>query len=688
MTALVEDGTRTGGADGAVVRLDDRAATRVELVGTKAASLARAAVAGLPVVPGCVLPTHLCDRLADGEALGADVWQEWERLSCGGDVALVVRSSSTVEDLGDSSMAGRFESVVGVRGRDAFERAVRTVVASREAAAEGSEGLTGREPIAVLVQPLLDARCGGVLFGIDPVSGREDRLVVAAVAGGPDALVSGEVDGSRYSIGRDGERYDVDHGSGGTRLPPEELVELARLAARAADVFGGPQDVEWAYDADGRLRLLQSRPVTAQPRGVPSGPVLGPGPVAETFPQPLRRLEADLWVPPLREALSAALTLAGTATAAQLRSSPVLAVVGGRVAVDLELVEPSERRPTTTERLDPRPRVRRLRRSWRVGRLRAALPALGRDVVQRADDALAAVPPLAGLSDRQLVALLHRSQRALTSVHAHEVLTGLLVDPTSSGLTGARVALRVLARARAAGLDDAEVLERHPVVLALVPPRIGRPATLPAEVVAPPAAEPGAGDSDSDAAVREALRLRARWLQEVAARAAFELGRRLADAGRLPEAADVAEVPLEVLTRGVDDPAVVLEREDLDAVDALPARFRLGDRGLPMAIAGAGDGTGAGGGCGRGPVHHGDDPPEGAVLVVRALDPALAPVLPRLAGLVAETGSVLAHLAILARESGVPTVVGLAGAVDDLPPGTLVEVDGDEGRVERKEEAA
>ena len=52
-----------------------------------------------------------------------------------------------------------------------------------------------------------------------------------------------------------------------------------------------------------------------------------------------------------------------------------------------------------------------------------------------------------------------------------------------------------------------------------------------------------------------------------------------------------------------------------------------------------------------------------------------------LAGIVAETCSVLSHLAILAREARVPTVVGYAGAGEDLPEGAVIEVDGDGGRV-------
>jgi pyruvate,water dikinase len=74
-------------------------------------------------------------------------------------------------------------------------------------------------------------------------------------------------------------------------------------------------------------------------------------------------------------------------------------------------------------------------------------------------------------------------------------------------------------------------------------------------------------------------------------------------------------------------------------------------------------------------------PSPGDVLVVRTLDPGLAGLLPSLAGLVAETGSVLSHLAILAREYGVPAVVGLTGAPERFADGTWVVVDGTTGEV-------
>ena len=76
------------------------------------------------------------------------------------------------------------------------------------------------------------------------------------------------------------------------------------------------------------------------------------------------------------------------------------------------------------------------------------------------------------------------------------------------------------------------------------------------------------------------------------------------------------------------------------------------------------------------------------VLVTEDLDPELASLLPRHAGLVATTGSPLSHVAILARESGVPTVVGFTNAMERFEDGQQVRVDGDGGDVEPLEDTA
>jgi phosphohistidine swiveling domain-containing protein len=466
-----------------------------------------------------------------------------------------------------------------------------------------------------------------------------------------------------------------------------ERRALVDLGARAALVFGGPQDVEWAIDDDARVHLLQSRPITASgSTGTARGPVLGPGPVAETFPEALSTLEEDLWVAPLRDAAASALRLSGTATRRAVTRSQVVTSVQGRVAADLELFGVAPRRRPLLRRLDPRPPARRLVAAWRVGRLRAALPGLAADTVRGADVRLLEVPALDELTDHQLVSVLHGIRPLLRAVHGHEMLAGLLVDG-AGGTTAASLALWTLGEGRAGGLSDAEISAREPVVLALTPPRVGPEPVLPPLPVAPP--PPRAPNGDQLSTLREALRLRARWAQELSARAAWELGLRLSQRGAILDVEAVRHITLDELgaiVAGGDGQVRVTERRERPEAAPLPAAFRLTPAGEVVAVrrksGPASGGVGAGGGRAVGPVHHGNEPPPaGAVLVVRTLDPGLAPLLPRLGGLVAETGSVLSHLAILARELGVPTVVGVDGATTGLQPGMTVLVDGTSGEV-------
>jgi pyruvate,water dikinase len=660
-----------------VVDLTDVRATDVALTGGKAAALA-AVIDRLDVLPGVVLTTAFTAAVDAGADLATHPAVRAAFLAAGGQHrSLVARSSSVVEDTAASSMAGQFDSVIGIDGFDHFVAAVETVIGSRVRA-----GATDH-PIAVLVQPLLEPAFGGVLFGVDPVTGRADRRVVAVVRGGPEPLVSGAVDGSRYLLDPAG-RLVHEQQDGDVALRRADLRRLAALSNRVEAAFGGPQDVEWAIDVDGRLVLLQARPVTTEVRGTPSGPVYGPGPVAETFPEALTALEADLWVPPLREAVGEAVVLAGAATPKDVAASSVVVSVGGRVAIDLRLAGDLPQPRGLLRKLDPRPGARQLRAAWRVGRLRAALPALGWHLLERVDADLAAVPALDELTDRQLLALLHRSGAALRSLHAHETLVGLLTDTRANRLTGASVAMRVLAEARRDGLADAEILERSPVVLTLVPPRVAPSPALPPEVTALGGADLAGGTDDG--VLREALRLRVRWVQELAGRAAWALGERLAAAGALPEPELVRHLHLDDLDAVVAGRAsVVPALVEAEPGPPLPARFQLSDLGRPIRTAAAGEpggGTGAGGGSGRGPVtHDAEDPPPGSVLVTTTLTPGLGPLLARLEGIVAETGSVLSHLAILAREAGVPTVVGYDRATEELPEGAVVEVDGETGRV-------
>jgi phosphohistidine swiveling domain-containing protein len=664
-----------------VVGLTEPEALDAAVVGGKAASLSRAARAGLDVLPGVVVPVGsdlrgLSSRsplvLAVRAALGAG--------------PLVVRSSSPVEDTEHHSMAGRFASVRAVVGDAALADAIE-VVARSGARVAAEDGIAEVPPVAVLVQPMVEGP-GGVCFGVEPVSGRVDRLLAVVSPAGPEAVVNGRDDGARYLMtpaGRLLRREGVERAAG---LSRSRRRALAALVARVGELFDGPQDVEFLFEVDGSLRLLQARAVTTEVRGPPTGAVLGGGPVAETFPDPLGPLETSLWVDPLREGLREALRISVLASRRELRERPLLVVIGGRVAIDLELV--AGERPKGWRRLRLRQRGRRAWATWRVGRLRGALPGLARDVVQHTDSLLADVGSLAELSDRQLVGTIDRCRVLLRALHGHEILMGLLVTENGARLTGASVAMRSLAAGRRDGLSDDEIIVRTPVVLALTGPRLDG-VSLPRHVDGLEPALPPEALGDEAGVLREGLRLRIRWVQELTARAVRVLADRLAESGRLPEPGAVRVLGFAELADLVGGSAPALGPEQVsERLDRyrpgplLPARFRLDADGRAVPVdTGSADGTGAGGGRGRGTVVH--DPEEATgddVLVVRHLTPDLAWVLPRLSGLVAETGSPLAHLAILAREASVATVVAAAGATERFTPGAVVTVDGATGAVD------
>jgi pyruvate,water dikinase len=108
---------------------------------------------------------------------------------------------------------------------------------------------------------MVDARAAGIMFTRDPVQ-RRDRVVVEAVPGSGEALASGEAVPDHYELDRQTgtlvSQFVQPRPS--PVLTPDELQELLALGRRIEQLFGAPQDLEWAFGD--RLYLLQSRPIT------------------------------------------------------------------------------------------------------------------------------------------------------------------------------------------------------------------------------------------------------------------------------------------------------------------------------------------------------------------------------------------------------------------------------------------
>lgn len=307
-----------------VVTFDAADEPALDLLGGKCLNLARMTASGLPVPGGFAVTTRLFDEFlvrsqlagdiaaalaAEPEAAAAAIAElfagtqldeevrepilaAYRRMAAPGKPAprVAVRSSATTEDIEGASGAGQQLTLLGVTGEEALIDAVRQCWASLFSAHailyRKQHGLAqGAIPtIAVGVQLLVDAAVAGVMFTVDPITGADDRLVVEASWGLGEALVSGEVTPDRYLISRRdgtlaGQRIaskdvEVLPGGDGHCVPvPAERREVACLQAadfqklfllaRSAEAALGPRlDIEWAIDGQGKLHMLQARPVT------------------------------------------------------------------------------------------------------------------------------------------------------------------------------------------------------------------------------------------------------------------------------------------------------------------------------------------------------------------------------------------------------------------------------------------
>ncbi len=233
--------------------------------GGKGGVLAQLYQAGYPVPDGFViLPTAF-----DGDELKPEAWTQVQAhldrvRKKDRRTVFAVRSSAMSEDAAQASFAGEFETVLDVHTDETIREAIRTVRRSRRServrAYSEAKGMDTAHEIAVVVQQLVRAEVSGVLFTGDPVTGSRNQMTGNFVHGLGDQLVSGEATGEMFTLKRRaGLWLRVDY-EGPPALEPFAR-QLYKLGSRLEKDLRCPQDIEWCV-ADGRLYLLQSRPIT------------------------------------------------------------------------------------------------------------------------------------------------------------------------------------------------------------------------------------------------------------------------------------------------------------------------------------------------------------------------------------------------------------------------------------------
>lgn len=271
------------------------------IAGGKGWQLGCMAQFGVPVPPGFVISAAASAGRRSGDPLPPDLaaaieqelarrgWQEQP---------LAVRSSAPSEDSSRASFAGIHRSCLNVRGAAATVQAVEAVCDSLWSAhAQAYRSRSGIEDsdgaMAVVVMPLLPALASGIAFTRDPVSGRDDHILIHAHWGLGESLVAGQADGDEYRLQENyvdlslsvleqrlgaKARHTVTNGEHGTELRNTaqdkraqmvltegqalELGAIVRDAAQALDYAASGYDLEWVWDG-ARFWIVQARPISA-----------------------------------------------------------------------------------------------------------------------------------------------------------------------------------------------------------------------------------------------------------------------------------------------------------------------------------------------------------------------------------------------------------------------------------------
>ncbi|MGZ4944448.1 MAG: PEP/pyruvate-binding domain-containing protein, partial [Halobacteriota archaeon] len=228
--------------------------------GGKAEGLATLIALGLPVPDGFVILNPTPDSLPD------DLETAYDRLGRG---RVAVRSSASDEDGTAVSFAGQHATVLDVEGggalRDAVIQCIRSLTSERAQAYRRERTDSRHATMSVIVQRMVDARSAGALFTADPTTARRDHMVVDAVKGTGDALVSGVVTPDHFTLDRNGAVVKRDLPGPEPGIRDDELRALATDALRIEEHVGVPVDCEWAIDREGTIAWLQARPITTLP---------------------------------------------------------------------------------------------------------------------------------------------------------------------------------------------------------------------------------------------------------------------------------------------------------------------------------------------------------------------------------------------------------------------------------------
>lgn len=216
-------------------------------------------------------------------------------------IFVAVRSSATTEDLPDASFAGQQETFLNVKGRSELltniKKCFASLFTSRATYYRHKKGFEHtKASLAVVIQKMVDSDKSGVIFSRDPTN-KTDNIILEAVFGLGEGIVSGRITPDKYVISRELEILDkkiadkkiaiTRNSAGGQeiiRLKEEkskqqvlkeyEIKKLAEISLKLENHYKKPQDIEFAIEGE-EIFIVQTRAITTLGKRIEEGKLEG-----------------------------------------------------------------------------------------------------------------------------------------------------------------------------------------------------------------------------------------------------------------------------------------------------------------------------------------------------------------------------------------------------------------------------
>ena len=312
-----------------IANINELRVNDIPYVGGKGANLGELTSAGFPVPPAFVLTTLAYDHFIEKSKITGKVKKELAGIREGSDQSLVdasvriraifeqhevpadlkkeilssydtlfpagkkgfvaVRSSATAEDLPDASFAGQQETYLNVPNADDLMDKIRkcwsSLFTARAISYREKQGFAHEDvKLAVVVQRMVNSESSGIMFTVDPSSGKDDMIIEAGFGLG-EAIVGGEVTPDTYTVSKGmmeinkkriaAQKWKYVKGPDGATkkadVPKEKqkaqkiedrfIIEVASVGRQIEAHYERPMDIEWCIE-DGKVYIVQARPVT------------------------------------------------------------------------------------------------------------------------------------------------------------------------------------------------------------------------------------------------------------------------------------------------------------------------------------------------------------------------------------------------------------------------------------------